>query len=176
VAGLIAGGVLLVGTPAGHAKVWLTMDEALAQAFPQCEVERRTVYLTESQLARARDLAGVEIDGALVIPYVARRGEEDVGTAYFDTHRVRTLPETLMVVIDADHRLVRIAVLSFREPEEYLPSEAWYRQFNGRVLDDDLNVKRTIHAVTGATLTVRVTADAVRRVLAIHRVLSEEEP
>ena len=67
----------------------------------------------------------------------------------------------------------RLEVISFREPEEYMPRGNWYGQFQGRQLDRDLEVKRGIHPVTGATLTVRATTDAVRRVLALHQVISE---
>lgn len=158
------------------AKVFLTVDEALALAFPDCEIERRNVFLSDEQMARARELAGVEIAGALVRPYVARCDGKDAGTAYFDTHRVRTLPETLMVVVDPEGQVRRIEILAFREPEEYIPREIWYRQFDDQALDDELDLKREIRGVTGATLTARVTTDAVRRVLALHRVIQESRP
>ena len=61
-------------------------------------------------------------------------------------------------------------MVSFREPLDYLPREGWYRQFDGEQLDDDLQLKRDIRPVTGATLTARATTEAVRRVLAIHQV------
>jgi len=60
---------------------------------------------------------------------------------------------------------------SFLEPPDYIPREAWYRQFEGRGLDPDLDLKRAIRPVTGATLTARATTSAVRRVLALHRVI-----
>jgi len=41
----------------------------------------------------------VELGSSIVHPYVARDDKGNiVGTAYFDTHRVRTLDETLLVV------------------------------------------------------------------------------
>lgn len=167
---------MLVGfSHAAGARVFLSVDEALARAFPDCSTERRTVFLTEAQLERARKLAGVEVVSALVHPYVARCDGEVAGTAYLDTHRVRTLAETLMVVVGRDGRVRRIEILAFREPPEYIPREIWYGQFDGRELDDELRLKRKIHGVTGATLTARATTEAVRRVLAIHQVLAEIE-
>lgn len=168
---------LLVGVGSGSrpasAKVFLTVDEALKLAFPGCEVKRQTAYLTAEQLRRARSLAGVEVPSALVPYYVAKREGRPAGTAYFDTHRVRTLPETLMIVVDPQGKVGRIEVVSFREPEEYLPRGAWYDQFRGQALDRDLQLKRDIRPVTGATLTARATTDAVRRVLAIHQVVGQ---
>jgi hypothetical protein len=155
------------------AKVFLTVDEALKLAFPDCKMERRTAYLTAEQLRRARELAGTEVPSALLTYYTATRGGRPAGTAYFDTHRVRTLPETLLVVVDPQGKVERIEVVSFREPEEYLPRAAWYEQFQDEALDRDLQLKRDIRPVTGATLTARATTSAVRRVLALHQVLSE---
>jgi len=152
--------------------VFVTVDEALKLAFPGCEVARRTAFLTPEQMKRARELAGAEVPSALLTYYVATRNGQPAGTAYFDTHRVRTLPETLMIVVDPQNRVSRIEVLSFREPEEYLPRGAWYQQFLGKGLDADLQLKRGIRPVTGATLTARATTDAVRRVLALHQILA----
>jgi hypothetical protein len=158
---------------ASGAKVFLTVDEALALAFPGCTVEPQTVYLTATQLARAQELAGVEIASAMVRPYRASCEGRVAGAAYFDTHRVRTMPETLMVVVTAEGSLERLEMLSFREPEDYIPRDTWYEQFAGRELDSELSLKRGIRAVTGATLTARATTDAVRRVLALHQVIVE---
>lgn len=154
------------------AKVFLSVDEALELAFPGCQVARRTTYLTPEQLARARAAAGVEVPSALVTSYAAScPAGKPGGTAYFDTHRVRTLPETVMIVVDPAGAVRRLEVLSFSEPEEYLPRGPWYGQFLGRRLDGDLQLKRAIRPVTGATLTARATTTAVRRVLALHQVI-----
>ena len=169
---ILAGALLLLTAVPGAAKVFVTVDEALKLAFPGCEVARRTAFLTPEQVKRARELAGAEVPSALVTYYVATRGGQPAGTAYFDTHRVRTLPETLMIVVDPQNRVGRIEVISFREPEDYLPRGAWYEQFRGKALDPDLQLKRGIRPVTGATLTARATTDAVRRVLALHQVLA----
>ena len=77
-----------------------------------------------------------------------------------------------MVAVDPEGAVFRIEVLSFSEPEEYLPREHWYGQFQGRKLDDDLAISRGIRAVSGATLTARATTEAARRVLALHAVLA----
>jgi Na+-translocating ferredoxin:NAD+ oxidoreductase RnfG subunit len=167
------GALLLLALAAAPvaAKVFLSVNEALKLAFPDCQVERKTAYLTAEQVRRVRELSGVEVPSALVNYHVARRNGQPAGTAYFDTHRVRTLPETLMVVVDPRGRVARIEVITFREPEEYLPRGIWYEQFRGRGLDRELRLKQKIHPVTGATLTARATTDAVRRVLAMHQVI-----
>lgn len=150
----------------------LTVQEALALAFPKARFERTTVYLTRGQLAAVEKLAGESLPRKVVQVHTARdaRGRL-LGRAFFDRHRVRTLPETLMVAVDPTGRVLRLEVLAFGEPREYLPPGAWYAQFRGRRLDKDLQIKRGIRGVAGATLTARATTAAVRRVLALHQVL-----
>ena len=163
---------LIAPQPAG-AKVLLTRGEALELAFPDCRVVRQTRYLTADQRRRATEVAGVKVDSRLVVQYAALCNGEPAGAAYFDVHRVRTLAETLMVVVDAEGRVRQLEVISFLEPEEYIPRRTWYDQFLKRRLDSRLRLKRSIHAVTGATLTARATTDAVRRILALDQVLRE---
>lgn len=150
----------------------LSKEEALALAFEGCAVARSTVALTDEQRTRVEKLCGERLERSLVYPYVATRDGELVGTAWFDAHKVRTLRETLMVVVDPEGRIARIEVLAFGEPAEYLPRASWYAQFVGKGLDETLSLKKGIKPVTGATLTARATTEAARRVLAIHRVWS----
>ena len=164
---VVAVTLLLLGwSGAASSKVFLTVDEALRLAFAGSKVQRRTAYLTKEQVKRAAELSGEEVASALVTYY-----QGPGGFAYFDTHRVRTLPETLMVMVDPQGQVKRIEVISFREPEEYMPRGNWYGQFQGRKLDRNLRIKTGIPPVTGATLTVRATTGAVRRVLALHQVI-----
>jgi Na+-translocating ferredoxin:NAD+ oxidoreductase RnfG subunit len=171
----LAVAVLALAPPA-TAKVFLTVEEALRLAFPGAKVERRTAYLTKAQQEQARRLSGnPDLPDALAVYYAASKDGRPAGTAYFDTHVVRTMPETIMVVVDPGGRVVRIEVLSFSEPEEYLPRAHWYEQFQGKPLDDELSLKRGVRAVTGATLTARATTAAARRVLALDAVLRGAE-
>jgi len=155
-------------------RVFLTVDEALALAFAGCTVERTSVYLTDEQREEIGELAGHDFERRILRPYVARKDGELVGTAYFDTHRVRTLDESLMVVVAPDDTIKRIELLAFGEPREYIPRAKWYAQFLGKKLDADLSLKRGIRGITGATLTARATLNAVRGVLAAHEVVSRE--
>ncbi len=155
-----------------EAKVFLTKEEALKLAFPGASVERGTAFLTDAQRREAQKLSGEsERPAALATFYTATKDGRPIGIAYFDAHVVRTMAETIMVVVDPAGAVLRIEVLSFDEPEEYLPRPGWYAQFSGKPLDDELSLKRGIRPVTGATLTARATAAAARRVLALHRVL-----
>jgi electron transport complex protein RnfG len=169
--------VVLLAWGTVWATVLITVEEALELAFPDATTERQTLFLSDEQRRMVAEESGAEVSSALATRYVARGGDGAVrGWAYLDTHRVRTLPETVMVVLDADGTVRRVEVVAFREPLEYMPGKGWYEQYEGQELDDDLALKRDIRPVTGATLTARATTEAVRRVLALQAVVAEEEP
>jgi hypothetical protein len=163
-AGVVLGAALMA--PAS-ADVLLTEDEALERAFPGAVTERRTLYLTEEQVAAVEKRARSRMPSAIVTVYEARANGELVGRAVLDTSVVRTMPATLLSVIAPDGRLKMALVLQFNEPPDYLPREGWLGTLEGRDLDDDLWPGRGVRRVTGATLTVQALTDAVRRALAL---------
>ena len=164
---------VVFGRPAA-AKTLLTQKEALNIAFPAgATVERRTAYLTEEQRRLAQKAGRVKIDARVWTYYVGASSAGVRGYAYFDTHLVRTMPETLMVVLDSDGEIRFVEILSFIEPEDYLPRGRWLEQFPGRTLNTELMVRRGIRNISGASLTSQALTDGVRRVLAVHGLLQD---
>ena len=137
-------------------------------------VERVTAFLSDDQMEEVarRAGAGATAGRAMVPHYVAWDGSDPIGVAYFDTHRVRTEAETVMVVIGTHHDVVRVEVITFDEPPDYLPRPAWLRQFDDRHLDDELSLRRAIRPMTGASLTAQAVTAAVRRTLRTPRAAS----
>jgi len=168
-----AAAIVIAARPFPALAQTLTQDEALSLAFGGAEVERMTAYLDDEQLEEARALAGprVRIDRGVLSYYVATDDGSPVGVAYFDAHRVRTLQEVLMVVVDPRGRVERVETVSFREPPEYRAPDGWMTQFPGRRLDEELSIRGEIATITGATLTANAVTEAVRRVLALHAVI-----
>lgn len=165
-------GALLAALAAGPlaARVSETQDQALRRVFPPpLTVERRTLYLDEDQTRRAAEEAGIPIATRVVPYYVGLRGAAIAGYAYFDTHVVRTLPETVLVRLTPDGRIEAIDILSFDEPEDYRVSPRFLDQFRGRGPGEGARLPGAIRSMTGATLSARAITDAARRVLAIHR-------
>lgn len=165
-----------LGPEAVEAKVFHARDEALAMAFPRADrVEPRKFFLTRDQHERIEQLARAPIESDMVTVYVGTRDGAALGYAFFDTHQVRTLPETFLIVLDTDGTVVGTYLLAFYEPLEYVPSERWLKQFDGRRLGDELAVGRGVAAITGATLTSRAVTAGVRRALAYYTVLLGEK-
>lgn len=152
-----------------RARVEMTQDEALRLAFPPPQtVERRTLYLDDAQAERVRAAAGVAIETRVVPYYVGRSEGAITGYAYFDTHLVRTLPETIMIRLTPAGAIVAIDIVAFDEPHEYRVTPRWLDQFRGRAAADAPRLPGAIRSLGGATLSARAVTDAARRVLALH--------
>ena len=164
--------VFLIAASA-DARVLLTQEQALATAFPApATVARQKFFLTPEQLAAARKESGVDFDDRLVVRYAGSDGR----VAYFDTHRVRTEPETVMVVVNPDGSVDRVEILSFNEPTDYFPKRRWLDQLLHRKLDDELALNRGVRPISGASLTGRALVNATRKVLALNHALAGVAP
>jgi hypothetical protein len=163
---------LATAAPAGG-EVFYSQKEALELAFPDADrVEKRSELLDESHAREIEQLAQAELPSRLVTLYTGYRGEALLGHAVIEIHTVRTQPEAFLVVISPEGRVRSIRVLAFYEPREYLPPERWFRQFEGRALDDRLRLEGEIHGIAGSTLSSRAVTAGVRRALALYRVLA----
>ena len=167
----IAFALFLIAATA-DARVLMTQQEALVSAFPGVTPQRQKFFLTRQQIADARRESGVDFDDQLIIRYAAPDGR----VAYFDTHRVRTLPETVMIVVKPDHTIERVDILSFDEPTDYFPKRRWLDQFLHRRLNRDLSLTGAIRPISGASLSGRAIVNATRKILAIHHVLEGVTP
>ncbi|MDA1259608.1 MAG: FMN-binding protein [Planctomycetota bacterium] len=155
---------------AGHP----TREEALATSFgKQAVLTRTTHWLTAAQRKRAAELAGAEVRAVAELWTARDPAGALLGMGFVDARTVRTHGQTVLFAIGADEKLRGVSVLAFDEPRDYLPKEAWYSSFTGKVLNDELQLKRGVHAVTGATLTARATVAGAREALAVVKAVQE---
>ena len=166
----VAMSILAAGAASAQSGV-VSREEALSEVFPGAAIDADRVYLTDAQADRIADLARGDLVTKIIARYVATEGGAVVGRAYVDTHVVRTKRASLLISLEADGRVRRIDVTAFLEPQEYIPSERWRNQYLEKPLDDDLAIQRAIRPIAGATLTTRSVNEAVRRILALDRVL-----
>lgn len=149
-------------------------DEALRLAFPDADrVEPRDFFLTTAQREAIEKHARAALESDLLTVYVGHHDGGVTGYAILDTHVVRTLPETFMIVLTPDGSVRATHVLAFYEPTDYMPGDRWLEQFVGKSGEDELRLGRGIDGITGSTLSARAVADAVRRALAVYDVLLE---
>lgn len=165
---LLAPLLMLVSVGEGRAKLLLSKKDALGLAFPTgAKVERKTAYLSKDQVKRVEKRAHAKMDSSIWIYYVGESSTGVIGYAYFDRIIIRTLPATVMAVLDGEGRVRFVEILTFSEPADYLPRRRWLGLFKGRGPDNDARVQ----GVSGATLTAHSLRRSVDRILAVHEEL-----
>ncbi len=153
----------------GMAKVIQTPEAVVASQWPTAVLRPQTIYLTEPEADAIGDQAGTPLDSRVIhVQQVVVDGQE-VATLYFDRHKVRTLPETLVIAVSPEGKVLWVEVLVFQEPQNYLPRPGWLKLFAGHTDPKELTYRKNIDGITGATLTGRAVTNAVKRALAIHQ-------
>lgn len=158
------------------AKLYLSREEALKLAFPGADrIETVHLYLTDEEKEVVKRRSGAAPDSSLYTFYVGRKGETVTGYAAIEAAVVRTLPETVMVVLEPDGRVRFVEILAFFEPEEYKPSGRWLDQFRSRTLSPELRPGGEIQGITGATLSAQAVTRQVRKSAALLQILRREK-
>ncbi len=166
----------LFWSAAVFSKVYMTRDEALKLAFPGADrIEKKTVYLTEEQAKRIESLARTKLESKIYIFYTGEKEGVELGHAVIDTHTLRTMTETIMLVINPDGTLRQVEILAFFEPPDYMSPDPWINKFEDKKLDDSLRIGRDIPNMTGATITSNSMVNSVRRIMAVFQIAVKED-
>ncbi len=157
-----------------EAKVFYSKQEAMTLAFgEQAKVEMLSLFPKKAQQTAIEGLARVKMNSPLFTFYVAKKDGQIQAYAAIETRNVRTKPETLLVVLNAQGQLIKVETLAFHEPPEYLPPARWFAQLFNLPLDE-LSFGAGVQGISGATLSTRAGLDTVRKVLAIYQVMIAE--
>ena len=146
-------------------QVKITPEDALQKHFPGLKTTRVAVYLKQNERNQiAKELGGDEVSGLYTF-YIARDNGKIKGYALFDTHRVRTKEETLCVVLDEKGGVKAVDLISFYEPDEYMPPARWLEKFAGKNRES----LQEVQAMTGATLTSRSVYKSLQRAVVVFK-------
>ncbi len=158
-----------------YAKIFYSKQEAMVLAFgEQATVKMLPLFLSKEERKRIQQLARVKLDSSLFAFYVGKQGDKIIGYAAIESRQVRTKPETLLIVLNAQGQLMQVETLAFHEPSEYQLSARWFAQLFNLPLAE-LTTGTGIQGISGATLSTRAAIDSVRKVLAMYQILLTEK-
>jgi len=170
-----AGAVLSLLPAVATAKVFHSRQEAVKIAFPEADkIQSRTIVLTAEQQQQIERLATAPIESKLVTVHTATKGTDIVGYGFIETQIIRTLPGSFLVALSVTGEVKTVMTVAFHEPEDYLPTERWFKQFEQKPLSPELQVYKGIQGIAGATLSSQSVTNAVRKALAIHQLFLKE--
>ena len=168
--------LILLVPDLSSAKALMSKSEALKLAFPEADqVETVHLFLSSAEMERVKKLSGILPDSPIFTFYVGKKAEQTTGYAAIEAGVVRTLPETVMVVLNADGTVRFTEILAFFEPPEYMPAKRWLDQFRNITLSPELRVGGEIHGISGATLSAEAITRQVRKIAAVGTILLEEK-
>lgn len=156
------------------AKVYYSKNEAMELAFGNdALIEMLPLFPDDAQHRTIEQQAKVKLDSALFTFYVGKKQGQIIGYAAIETQLVRTKPETLLVVLDAQGKLKNVLTLAFHEPPEYEPPAKWYALLHQRPIEE-LATNGAIQGISGATLSTRAALNSARKVISIYQQMIQQ--
>ena len=156
----------LVSTPiAGHAIVYLSVEQAQQAIFPGGKATAAPVKLTKEQMKAIEAASDI------------RQRDDDVrawrmaGGGWFIVDQVIGKHEfiTMALGITASGAVKGVEIMEYRETYGgEVRNPAWRSQFTGKTKAAPLKLDNDIKNISGATLSSRHITEAVRRLLALH--------
>jgi uncharacterized protein with FMN-binding domain len=149
-------------------------QEVLFSNYKGCKSKKETVFLKDDEKERVEELSSVDDVSALLIRF-SLDCDGVKKYAYVDSHIVRTMNETILIEVE-DNKISKIDIVNFLEPQEYIPSQRWLKQFMKKELNNNLALSNGIDAISGATLSAVAVTNASRKILAVDKVLKKNTP
>jgi len=168
---------LIVRPPLGEAVVYLSREEALKVLMPVAEqVREETVTLTDAQRERLYALLGSRIRDRAVTFWIGLQGDRPASYATVLDVIGKEQPITFMVAVSPEGAVQAVEVLAYRESQgSEIRSTRFMRQFTGKTLAAPLKLGRDIDSISGASLSSRSTAYAVKKALALVDVVYRDK-
>lgn len=157
-------------------KVLHSREEAITIAFPEAErTEIQRLVLSEEDQKHITALAKTQLESTQITYYLGYKNEQLLGYAFLETRTIRTLPGSFLVVVSPTGIVEKVLVLTFHEPEDYLPTERWLRQFEKKSAGQEIQLRQGIHGIAGATLSSQAATSAVNLSLALFQFLQDKK-
>lgn len=138
---------LFLAPSIAEGKVYKTREVALKEVFSDADaVEKINVFLGKKEQKKIEAIARSKLETRMFTFYAGRKGKTIVGYAVFGSYAVKDKPAVFMVVMNPDGSIKQVEIMAFYEPEDYLPSKKWFKQFAGKILNDELWPKKGIDA------------------------------
>jgi Na+-translocating ferredoxin:NAD+ oxidoreductase RnfG subunit len=174
--------LVVFAQPAG-AVVLLNHDAALKAMFPNVDkVVTEAVALTADQIAAVKGLCGdkwtlyqsgaktEEVAENDTVPfYFGIKDGKKTGVALMEMQPGKWGPVHYIVALDLAGKVTDMAVMSYVEQRgRPISTKRFLGQFIGKTSKSALSVGKDVDAVSGATISSRATAFAVKKVIALY--------
>ena len=130
-------------------------------------VESKKLYLSQKNVDKLSERSESKFTNRIFSYYEASKNGKRVYTAYLITHRLRTRTQTLFIVFKANGEMKSAEVIAFYEPEEYIMTQPWLKQFNNKKVNN-MPTQNEVIRVSNSTISYNETTKAIRRIANVN--------
>jgi hypothetical protein len=146
-------------------------ETAISEMYPHMGFDKKRALLSGDEALKIEHMARQKL-ASKIMTYYELKGQNGPVYAVLQTIKVRSKTMTSLTFVK-DGKIVRIEMIAFYEPMEYLPSSKWLKTTEGKTSSDAIQPKRDLPTITGATLSANAVSKAARLALAFVRVKLE---
>ncbi len=163
---------LVLSRPAFAQGVFFSTEAVLKEFFASSERVGFVTVHTAEVVAELSRLLGYVPNKSSYTVFVAKTGEHVDGYAVIDEQLGQHLPITLATKLSPEGVVQRVEVMVYRESYGHEVREPRFRQqFTGKSVADPMRLGDDVVAISGATISSRSMAIAVRRAAALVSVM-----
>lgn len=165
--------VVLMGAAAGlHAKgAYFSTKSVLKDFFRESERISYVRVTTREHAAAIKAQLGYVPKRPTYVIFVARSGDNTDGYAIVDDQPGQHMPITIATKLSPDGVVQRVEVMIYREGQGDEIREPQFReQFVGKGLADPIRLNADIDAISGATISSKSMAIAVKRAVVLTQI------
>jgi len=157
--------------------VYLTEEEGLRKMMPEADrFDPEHIDLTPEQLSEAQHLAGRAFREDDYRFWVGRKGQEMIGYATLLEVVGKERPITFLIGIQPNGEIKGVEVLIYRESRgSEIRNPRFMSQFIKKKVNNPLRLGDDVESISGATLSSRAAAYAVKKALAIFEVAYKKQ-
>lgn len=183
---LIAIGVLCMFSTASFGFELMSTEDALKQIFgTKPNIVQETKELEGKQLEAAKERLGgtlvdyqegsesSQVEGDTEVDFFfAEKDGKRYGVAIVDTEPGKWGPVKYIIALDAKGVVRNVKVLSYEEKRgRPIARSSFLNQFNGKSSSDPIEVGKDISGISGATISSRSSAFAVKKAIVLYEEL-----
>ena len=151
------------------AKMLISPFDAMTQTFGKdTKVSKKNILLKSSEAKKISQDAKVKLKSKIFRIFIAKKDSNIIGYGILVNRKVRSKNAVVLYMITKDSILKSIEIIAFNEPNEYIPSNIWMKQFKNISTTKKLRLNKNIPTITGATLSAKSIVDGSRIAFALY--------
>jgi len=164
---------MLVGF--SFATLLIKPEDAVKEVFPGAKIEKKNILIPKAKKVLISKISRKPLKSSIFTVYIAKEDNKVLGYAILHSHKVRTKNEVALISFDKDCNVIDTEIIAFYEPPEYIPSDKWQKNFEGKNKDNLPVLRQNIPNITGATLSTQALTTGVREAIAICEIVLKEQ-